>query len=94
AEIGRRLDQLVLPDPRHTLPGGMPPMVTNPDAGRMYQPGVRLLDGALYVVWGCDPEVGDRSVTIDPEVWERVRLSVYHLAREAAEDAQKAADHG
>ncbi|MEV7006834.1 hypothetical protein [Streptosporangium sp. NPDC051022] len=90
ADIGRRLDQLTLPDPRRNLPGGMPHMVWPDNVGRTYWPGVRLLGDALFVTWGCDPETDDHTVTIDLAVWERVRLSAYYLAIEAAEDAQEA----
>jgi hypothetical protein len=49
-------------------------------------------DAALYVTWRTDPECGgevgrglDRSV--DRTLWERIPLSVYYLAREAAPEA-------
>lgn len=91
AEVGRQLDRLTMPDPRLILIGGMPHMVWPDDEVRTYWPGRRLLDGAVWVTWGCDPEKSGRTVTIDPEVWQRMKLSEYYAAVEAAEEV---ADRG
>ncbi len=79
-------------DPLNRIPG-MPADVM---AGGGFQtPGVRMLDGALYVIWRTDPATCStsfmsKSTEIDADLWERVPLSVYYAAVEA-HDASKAA---
>lgn len=49
--------------------------------GRMWSPGIRFADGEMFVTWGSEPD------GVDPEKWERVKLSVYYAAIEAEEAA-------
>lgn len=74
---------------------GMPAFLLG--AGRMHQPGARLLEGeaALYVQWSIDPEAGSRrhpqfdGTPVDGDLWARVLLSRYYAEAERA-DAAKA----
>lgn len=83
--IWARLQDRALRSPnlRAMLPGGMPQRALDFDAGRSYEPGIRMIDGAVYVTWSADPELIERGDKIDPETWERIKLSVYCAAVEA-----------
>jgi hypothetical protein len=83
AAIGKKLDALTMPDVRRKLPGGMPEMAWDLGNGRVYYPGISLHGDALYVRWGGDPEKSERSVRLDPGVWERLKLSEYYAVLEA-----------
>ncbi|MFC9973607.1 hypothetical protein ACFVH6_22200 [Spirillospora sp. NPDC127200] len=82
-DIGRRLDALHRPSPRRDLPGGMPEVAFARHS--FMRCGVELLGGAVYVTWSDELDEADAR-HIDPQVWERVRLSQYYAAREAEQD--------
>lgn len=84
-KLGKQLDGLTIPDLRKRLPGGMPEMVWNLADGKVHSPGFAFMGGALYVEWGCDPEKVERSATLAPEIWERVKLSEYYAVVEREE---------
>lgn len=87
-QIGERLDALEYPDPMHEMPGGMPYIAMNAAWTRFLKAHrIHKVDGAVYVVWAADLEPGDAS-HIDPEVWERVKLSAYYAAVEAEQEAK------
>lgn len=60
--------------------------------GHWYSPGAGLLDGAVWATWGCEYElITDSSWSknsLDLNLWSRSKLSAYHLAREAADEAK------
>lgn len=62
---------------------GMPSDHMN--GGQCYTPGAQLVDGELLVNWGCD--LPAERVT---GPWERIPLSRYYAAIEAAEKAEAA----
>ncbi|MGI5155773.1 hypothetical protein [Microbispora sp. CA-102843] len=86
--IARRLDALTMPDFRRMLPGGMPQMAWDLESGKIHWPSFALMEGAVYVRWGCDPEKAEKGDRIDPEIWERVKLSEYYTVVERTEQAQ------
>ncbi|GIH76161.1 hypothetical protein [Planobispora longispora] len=92
-EIHRQLSELNMPDPRTALTGGMPSMAWDIETNAHYWPGVRLMAGALYVRWRCDPEAIEQRDQINPEVWERVPLSEFYRIVEA-ETAKEAFNRG
>lgn len=83
-KIGDRLDKLGRPNPRHTLPGGMPEMAFSGLA--LMHPGVERHGDIVYVSWSGELKGGDAD-RIDPAVWEQIRLSEYHTVLEAEQDA-------
>ena len=58
--------------------------------GHWYTPGAFLHDGTVYVHWGVDADTIRGLKSYDPELWTEIRLSEYHAAREAYEDAETA----
>jgi len=83
-------------DPLLKLAGMMPDAENG--NGAFVSPAVRLLeDGTtVYVGWPACPEgrqsfLGPRGVTVDLDRWERIPLSTYWLAFEAADAAKAAA---
>lgn len=87
--IAKRMEELTLPTARKDLPGGMPEMVWDMEGGPMARPGVQRMEGAVYVRWPFDPEQADKGLKIDPEVWERVKLSDYYAVVERNENAEE-----
>lgn len=69
---------------REGLPGGMPSMAISRQRGVLMEPGLAVLAGRLYVTWSHPLEERE-AARIDSQVWETVRLSEYHAAREAEE---------
>lgn len=81
-------------DPMARIPG-MPPDILTP--GGFATPGMERMGGALYVIWGRDPEIARGSFTakttdIDPALWTRLKLSEYYAAREAEDAKRELAD--
>lgn len=77
--IGAKLDALRRPDPRDLQ--GMP---KHAFAGLSFLTcGLHYLDDALYVTWSKPIPEGQ----IDRGIWERVKLSEYHAAVEAHQEA-------
>lgn len=68
------------PDPRDSLPG-MPGDYFGP--GRLYQPGLQEMAGAVWVVWGYEIP----AELVDLAVWERAKLSAFYAAAEERDDA-------
>ncbi|SEN88043.1 hypothetical protein [Nonomuraea pusilla] len=79
--IGASLAELTQPDPRDAMPG-MPKTMFVSLA--LLTCGLALIDGALYATWSR-PIPEER---VDLTIWERVKLSEYYAAVEAAEAAQ------
>lgn len=57
----------------------------NPRSGGMtiHHPGFHLIDGVLWCLWAAEPATDQ----VDPAVWERRKLSAYHIAREGISEA-------
>lgn len=75
------------PDIRSSLPG----MPSGGLDGLAYvAPGIEEHDGAVWVIWSCDPDAMDSgwsrtSKKVDGFIWERVKLSEYYAMKEALE---------
>ena len=82
-DVGKKFDELTLPDLRRSLPGGMPEMAIGD--GKAHWPSIALIADAIYVKWRCDPEKVERGNRIDPEMWQRIKLSEYYAVVEAAQ---------
>lgn len=93
-EIAERVKELErAPDVRAALPG-MPSCAL--DGLTIMSPGVDVIDDAIYVYWSNDPDAADTGWSksakkVDPELWQRVKLSEYYAAKEAAEESEGAA---
>jgi hypothetical protein len=75
-------------EPVQKLPG-MPANVITGMSGMVRTPDVRVLGEAVWAEWDTDPEkcemsFSGRSTAVDYQMWERVKLSEYYAAREAA----------
>ncbi|TYK45208.1 hypothetical protein [Actinomadura decatromicini] len=81
-EIGKRLDDLRRPDPRRDLPGGMPDVAFAKHT--FMRCGIAPHGDAVYVTWPDEIDKGDGSY-IDPNVWDRIKLSEYYALLEAEE---------
>ncbi|MFB4306919.1 hypothetical protein [Actinomadura sp. GTD37] len=68
-------------EPHIGLPG-MPAEVEDYDHNRIHTPGLKEMDGAVWVTWKVAP--AEEQVRLD--MWARVPLSVYHAARERRQD--------
>lgn len=84
--LGRLLDGLARPDVRNQMPGGMPRYTTAAREIAFLLCGFQPVGDAVFVTWSSEIRPSDAE-RIDPAVWERVALSVYYAAREAAEAA-------
>lgn len=84
-EIAAVLDGLTRPDPRRGLPGGMPHVAMAKGRMLFMHPGLRRVGDAVFVVWSAEPDDGDMR-HLDPAIWERIKLSEYYAAVEAAEE--------
>ena len=83
-DIHDRLATLARPCPRHNLPGGMPKMAISGLA--LMHPGVDRIGDTVYVTWSGELKGGDAD-RVDLDVWQRIKLSEYYAAVEAAEDS-------
>lgn len=81
-KIAVRFEALRMPDPR-SFPGMPGTCVTG---GRFLECSVREMDGALYVGWSHP--IPEKHLDLDR--WERVKLSEYYAAKEAADEAAQA----
>jgi hypothetical protein len=82
---GQVLDRLTQPDPRRSMPGGMPKHAMAKGEMTGLTGGFRKIDDAAYVTWSRELRDGD-AARIDPTIWERLKLSEYHAACEAVAD--------
>ncbi|MER7213548.1 hypothetical protein ABT340_41345 [Streptosporangium sp. NPDC000239] len=77
--LNARLTELKRPDPRDQVPG----MPKNCLADASFLTcGMQFMGGALYVTWS--KPIPEKQV--DSTIWERVKLSEYYAAVEAAEE--------
>lgn len=81
-EAAEILATLAQPDPRADLPGGMPFFCFG--GVGLLTCGLRDMAGTVWVNWSGEAKAFE---DVDPEVWERVKLSVYYAALEADEAA-------
>ncbi|MGI5418686.1 hypothetical protein [Actinomadura luteofluorescens] len=79
-----QLRQLDLPNPRLGMPGGVPKVASAAHESAFLAPAVQRIGDAVYLRWSQEIAAGDARL-IDGAVWERVPLSEYYAAREAAE---------
>lgn len=86
--IGAHLDTMRRPDPRNLK--GMPATTFAADEPALLTCGLEEMDGALYVIWSAPI----REAEIDPEVWERIKLSEYYGVVEAHEAAKAVSTDG
>lgn len=86
-KIGKRIDALPTPSLRAALLGGMPEMAWDLENNFICHPGVEQFGDAIYVKWDCDPEKVERDIHLDPNIWQRIKLSEYYAAVEARDEA-------
>lgn len=86
---GKKLDELTQPDPRKGLPGGMPGRAFAATGMAFMHCGLQEIGGAIYVTWSSELCGNDKD-RIDPAIWEQIKLSEYHAAKEAADEQAKA----
>jgi hypothetical protein len=79
-----RLAALTAPNPRSKMPGGMPRACFAGTGMALMRPGVARHGEAVYVIWSAELEE-PTATQIDTAIWERVKLSEYYAAVEAAE---------
>lgn len=78
------LRKLDLPNPRLGMPGGVPKVASAAHESAFLAPAVQRIGDAVYLRWSQEITAGDARL-IDATVGERVLLSEYYAAREAAE---------
>jgi hypothetical protein len=71
-------------EPNVNLPG-MPAEIEDPAHNRVHEPGIREMDGAVWVTWSIAPP----ARRVDPALWEPIRLSVYYAAVERQQDSKE-----
>ncbi|MEU4576166.1 hypothetical protein [Nonomuraea sp. NPDC023979] len=81
-QIAERLNAIVYPDPR-VLPG-MPKFARRAGGGPKLLVGVERIGDAVYARW-ARPIEEDR---IDKALWQRIKLSEYYCAVEAAQEQE------
>lgn len=95
--IARQLDECAPPAGPQTRLPGMPG--DHLGRGRLFMPGLREMQGAVWVTWGCavpeneadGPGAAHQATAVDLGVWERVRLSAFYAAIEQQDDEQDGA---
>ena len=52
-------------------------------SGFFSRPGYRLVGDTVWMVWSVEPDDLEKSPSFDPTIWQRRKLSEYHLMLES-----------
>lgn len=64
---------------------GIPLVIISVEDGMWHDPGIRCIDGVVWVSYGCSAEEVERGKGVDSVLWDRVKASEYYAAIESAD---------